>query len=145
MRIFWISSLFVEKLKDMRDPNSLKYKTIKSVTWLGSLKVFSRLISILRIAIIARILAPAQFGLFGIATLALAFLETLTETGINVVLVQEKKNIDKYIGTAWIVSIIRGLVISFLIFITAPLVATFFNNIEASSLLKFISIVPGYF
>lgn len=132
----------MEILRNIFKSEGLKGKTIKGVAWLGSLKIVSRAVSVLRIAIIARILAPAQFGLFGIAAIALALLETLTETGINVVLVQEKKDIDKYINTAWMVSIIRGFIISVIIFITAPLVARFFNDMQATSLLRLISIVP---
>ena len=114
----------------------------KSVGWVGTLRVLMRGITFIRLAVLARLLSPFQFGLVGIATLVLAILEIFTETGINVFLVQEEDRIEKYIDTAWIVSIIRGLIISLVIFLSASLVASFFNSRESYGLVLLISIVP---
>src|SRR4051812_11019872 len=107
---------------------SMGYKkhAIKGVTWIGALRFAIRGMSFVRIAIIARLLNPAQFGIFAIATLVLTFVETLTETGINSFLIQEKEHISKYINSAWIVSIIRGFLIASCIIVAAPFIAHFF-------------------
>ncbi len=115
---------------------------VVGASWLGALKFFSRGSSILRTLVIARILSPSQFGIFGIAALMLALIETLTETGINVVLVQKKEKIDEFINTAWIISIGRGLIIFLIIFLSAGFVSSFFKSEEAKSLLILISFVP---
>ncbi len=112
------------------------------VSWIGALKFFSRGSSVFRTIIIARILSPSQFGVFGIATLMLSLIETLTETGINVVLVQRKENIEEYINTAWIISIARGILIFLAIFLSAGLVAAFFKSQDAYNLLVLISFAP---
>jgi len=116
--------------------------TVKGVTWVGAFRGVTRVIAFGKTAILARILVPAQFGLFGIASLALAFLEMLVETGINVFLVQEKDGIDKYIDTAWVVSIIRGIIISSIVFIVARPVSIFFKSTGSLTLLYLIAIVP---
>jgi len=116
--------------------------TISGTFWVGGSQAFRRLFSYVRIAILARILFPRQFGLFGIANLILGFLEIITETGINVFLIQEKRNIDKYINTSWVISIIRGIIISLLIVIFTPSFASFFNSEESRQLLYLIAIVP---
>jgi len=115
--------------------------TLKGFSWLASFRGFSRLLALARTAILARILLPAQFGVYGIAVMVLAFLEIMTETGINVFLIQQKKTIDKYINTAWIVSIFRGIIISLLIIVTTPLITSFFNVPTARPLLYLISLV----
>lgn len=117
-------------------------ETVKGISWMGGLRGVMRAMSFVRLAILARILTPAQFGVFGIASLILSFLEILTETGINVFLVQQKDDIDEYINSSWVVSIFRGLIISVLIFITAPLVASYFNSPDALYLIRLISLVP---
>jgi O-antigen/teichoic acid export membrane protein len=111
-------------------------------SWMSFYKIFYRIISFLRIAILARLLAPSQFGLFGIATLVLSFLEILTETGINIVLVQSKEKIEEYINSAWIVSIIRGIILFILILFSSPLIANFFNTPNATEIIMLISLVP---
>src|SRR3990172_12131370 len=103
--------------------------TIKGISWMGSLRGVMRSMSFVRLAILARILTPAQFGVFGIASLILSFLEIVTETGINVFLVQQKDDIDEYINTSWVVSITRGILISLIILILAPTISTFFGSV----------------
>lgn len=117
-------------------------QTIIGVSWMSAFRIFSRLIAFFRIVVLARILAPAQFGIFGIASIALALLEILTETGINVFLVQEKDDIDSYINDAWLVSIIRGLLISIFIILSAPFVVTFFKIQQSIGIILLISMVP---
>lgn len=119
-----------------------KKDAIKGVSWLGSLRVATRGISFLRIAVIARLLSPAQFGVFAIATLVLTFIETITETGINALLIQEKERIEKFIDSAWIVSIIRGIIIAIVIIFLSGYIAEFFNTPESYELLLLISVVP---
>ena len=115
---------------------------IKGISWMGALRLGTRALTVVRIAILARMLSPLQFGTVGIATIALGFVEILTETGINVFLVQERGKIDTYINTAWIVSIIRGFVISLTIVVAAPFIASFFHAPDALPLLLLTSIVP---
>jgi O-antigen/teichoic acid export membrane protein len=115
---------------------------IKGISWAGSLSFFSRVISFLRTIVFARILSPSQFGVYGIALLIVALLEVLTETGVNVILVQERGNIEKYISTAWIVSIIRGAIIALAIILFAPLISAFFHSPDTLNVLLLISIVP---
>jgi len=115
---------------------------ITGVTWISAYRIFSRLISFLKLAVIARILSPFDFGIFGIATLIVSLLDILTETGINVLLIQAKEDIKKYIDSAWVVSIFRGILLFFIILLTAPLVARFFNTPQALGIIMLISFVP---
>lgn len=117
-------------------------EAIFGIAWVGVTRGLTRVVAFAKIAIIARILLPEQFGLFGIATLVLAFLEILIETGVNVFLIQEKKNIDDYINTAWVVSIIRGFFISGVLMVIAPLIASFFDSPVSLEMLRLIAIVP---
>ena len=116
--------------------------TIKGVSWMGGLRLISRVIAFGKTAILARLLLPAEFGLFGIASLVLELLEVLTETGVNIVLVQEKKDIDRYINTAWIVSICRGILIGLFIVAATPLITVFFNSPQSAPLLYLMAAVP---
>ncbi|MEK7160182.1 MAG: lipopolysaccharide biosynthesis protein [Patescibacteria group bacterium] len=111
-------------------------------SWMSSYKVFYRVISFLRIAILARLLVPTQFGLFGIATLVLNFLEILTETGVNIILVQVREQIEEFIDSAWVVSIIRGVLLFFIVLLSAPFIASFFNTPKALEIIMLISLVP---
>lgn len=105
-------------------------------------RVLYRIVGVARVAIIAHILSPFDVGLFGVVTIVLGFLEIMTETGINIFLIQEKEDIDKYISNAWVVSIIRGGIISLLIFSLAGTISVFFNSPGSKSLLYLASLIP---
>lgn len=105
-------------------------------------KVTYRALGIVRIAIIAHLLTPNALGIYAIATISLGFLEIITETGINVFLIQEKDDINGYIDTAWVVSIVRGILISLLIILSANAVAGFFGFPASRDLLYFVALVP---
>lgn len=117
-------------------------QAIVGVSWITAFRVSTRVVSFLRVLILARLLSPSQFGIFGIATLVLAFLEIITETGINVFFVQKKEPIEPYINDAWLISLIRGIVMCLIIFTLAPTIAGFFNAPGAVGILQLISIVP---
>lgn len=117
-------------------------QAIKGIMWAGGLSVFLRAISFFRVVVLARLLVPSEFGQFGIAVLALTLLETFTETGVNVFLIQEKNSLAKYLNSAWIVSIMRGGIIFFVMLSFANVIANFFRTPSAGPLLILFSAVP---
>jgi len=119
-----------------------KNTVIKGIGWLGAIRLSTRALTIVKTIVIARILSPDQFGLFGIATLMLALIEILTETGINIFLVQQKEKVDQYISTAWIISIVRGVCISAMLLLFSSIVAGFFNAPHALPILYISSLIP---
>lgn len=119
-----------------------KSDVIKGFSWLATLRIVTRGLAFIRTPLIARLLTPSQVGLFALATIVLSLVEIITETGINIFLIQKKENIDKYISTAWLVSILRGIVISVFILLSAPFISDYFNFEGAAPLLQLISVVP---
>lgn len=114
---------------------------IKGLGWMTALEAVTKLVAVGKIAVLARILSPSQFGNYGIALLVLGFLEVLTETGINVFLIQEKDGAESFVSSAWVVSILRGILIAILIIATAPLVASFFRTPHVYYLLYLVAAV----
>ena len=116
--------------------------TISAVSWSVATRWVLRGLSFVKLAILARILLPSQFGVFGIATLILGFLEMVTETWVNVFLVQEEGEIDAYVDTAWIVSIVRGIFIFIIIYLASIPISTFFSSPQSLPVIRLISFVP---
>src|SRR5680860_1435726 len=115
---------------------------LKGISWTWLLRMCTRIISFLKIAILARFLSPAQFGLYGIASLVLLLLEVLTETGINVFIIQENEDVDSIVSTAWIISILRGILISLIIILLVPFISFFFRSPDSTNLIILIALVP---
>lgn len=117
-------------------------EAVKGISWIGLFRIATRGISYIRIAILARLLTPSQFGAADIVLLVLSITEVFTETGINIFLIQQKEKLDKYINTAWVVSILRGLLIAFIILIFASSITQFFNSQIVYDLLIVSIFVP---
>jgi O-antigen/teichoic acid export membrane protein len=116
---------------------------VRGFTWVFLMRIVARLLTFARVFVLARLLTPTQFGTFAIATLVLSLLEVLTETGTQVVLVQEKKEqFASYLNAAWFVSITRGLILCVLLFAATPFVLDFFNNPTALNSLLLIALLP---
>ena len=109
---------------------------------MGGLRVFTRAVAILKIAILARILTPRDFGLFGIAALALSFFETLTETGINQALIHSDRKTEELVDSAWVVAISRGVLISVLILAVSRPLSEFFRDNGILQLVWLAAAVP---
>ncbi len=116
--------------------------TISNVSWSAGQRWSIRGLTFIRIAILARLLLPSQFGLVSIATLVLGFLEIFTETWINVFLIQEKDDIAPFLNTAWIISIIRGSLIGLIIILFSPLISAFFHSPASLPIIMTIALVP---
>lgn len=109
---------------------------------MGGLRGATRAIAFIKILVLARILSPNEFGLFGIAMLFLSLLEIISETGVNIFLIQEGDDIDSFVDTAWIVSIVRGILIALVLFLLSPVISHFFNSPQSLKIMYLISVAP---
>jgi O-antigen/teichoic acid export membrane protein len=121
-------------------PESLSKKVVRGGMWVFGLRITNRGLGFIRTIILARLLAPSDFGLLGIAMLAISTLETFSQTGFQAALIQKKENVESYLDTAWTVSAIRGILLFLILFLSAPLVATFFNSPQATLVIKVIAV-----
>jgi O-antigen/teichoic acid export membrane protein len=119
---------------------SLSKKVVRGGMWVFGLRITNRGLGFIRTIILARLLAPSDFGLLGIAMLAISTLETFSQTGFQAALIQKKENVESYLDTAWTVSAIRGVILFLILFLSAPLVATFFNSPQATLVIKVIAV-----
>ena len=101
------------------------------------LKVF---LTLIRTIVVARFLTPDELGLMGILLFSLAVLESLSQTGFAAALIHQKKEVETYLDTAWVVSLIRGIILYAVVFFSSSLMADFFNAPRATLLLKVVGI-----
>ena len=71
---------------------SLSKKVVQGGLWVFALRILNRGLGFIRTIILARLLAPEDFGLLGIGMLAIATLETFSQTGFGHALIQKKEN-----------------------------------------------------
>jgi O-antigen/teichoic acid export membrane protein len=99
-----------------------------------------QLFILLRLFVLAVLLSPRDFGLFGMAVLAQLALDTLTKTGFEQALIQKKEEITPYLEVAWTVRFIRGLLVGIVFFGSAPWFSAFFGEPAATPLMRTLSL-----
>jgi O-antigen/teichoic acid export membrane protein len=117
---------------------TLSQKVVKGGFWVFFLKIVNRGFSLIRLIILARILAPSDFGLVGIALLTMSTLETFSQTGFQAALIQKKEVIKSYLNSAWTVLILRGIILFIILYFIAPYAAIFFKAPEAKPIIRVI-------
>jgi O-antigen/teichoic acid export membrane protein len=118
----------------------LKARVVRSGFWVFAMRIADRVFRLARTIILARLLAPEDFGLFGIALLAISTLETFSQMGFSAALVQKKQDIKLYLDTAWVVQAARGLFLALILFAITPYVANFFDSPASKPILQVIAL-----
>ena len=125
----------------LKNPGKGLYqRAVRSGIWVFSLRIFERALSVVKLVVLARILVPNDFGLMGIALLAMTCLETSSQTGLQQALIQKKEGTEKYLDVAWTFLLIRNLAIFALLFIGAPYIAKFFDTPKVTPIMRIIGI-----
>lgn len=115
-------------------------KIVRSGYWITCLRVSNRGLGFLRTVILARLLMPHDYGLIGIAMLAISTSDALSQTGFQNALIRKKELNPEDLNTAWTVSIVRGLLLFAILFVTAPVIADFFQAPMVEVLIKVIAV-----
>lgn len=108
--------------------NDIKNKVVSGMLWTGFEKLGAQLIQFVVGIIIARKLLPEDYGLIGMLTIFISIAQIFIDSGFANALIQKKdRNPDDY-STVFYFSIISGILIYLLLYLVAPLIASFYNQ-----------------
>jgi O-antigen/teichoic acid export membrane protein len=124
----------------MKPDKSLSHRVVQGGFWVFGLRIIQQGFNFIRLIILARVLAPHDFGLMGIALLTMTTIETFSQTGFQTALIQKKESIRTYLDCAWTVSVLRGFVLSGILFFLALVASDFFNSPEAKPIIQVIGV-----
>jgi len=119
---------------------TLQEKVLVSSFWMYILEFFSKGSIILKTIILARLLVPEHFGIVGVAAIITSTLEAFSNIGFQKALIQKKVIDNNHLNTVWTISIIRGLILFFSMFMLSPLIAEFFNIPGAVTVLRVMAL-----
>ena len=97
--------------------------------------------------ILARILAPSDYGVITMLTVFIAISQVFVQSGLNTALVQRKDTSeDDYTSVFW-VSLLISIILYIILFFSAPFIASFYNMPELTSVLRVLALIliPGAF
>ena len=105
------------------DREGLKTATLSGARWVGVSRIVAEVLALATTVLLARLVSPAEYGT-AVIVLILPMLATiLTYEGFGAFLVQTRACTREHVGSAVLLSITSGLLLTALVFVLAPLVA----------------------
>jgi O-antigen/teichoic acid export membrane protein len=120
---------------------SLSASVLAGSGWMVGLRWVNRFIGLISVAITARLLSPADFGLVAMATLVVGLADVWMQWGLDNALVQARDPQRDMFDTAWTIRLLQGLFVAVLVAALAPLAAAYFRDPRVE--LVMFALAPG--
>lgn len=115
-------------------------KAVKGTKWVFFSTVSYSVFQLIVTIIIARLLAPADFGLFAYAMIFMSVTALFQDLGMRQALIQRKDRIEDAADIVFISNIVLGVFWYIGTFIIAPYVADFFGNPQITKILRVMAL-----
>jgi O-antigen/teichoic acid export membrane protein len=120
--------------------SSLAAKTGGAFLWRSAGLGAEKLIFLIRLFVVASIVAPEAFGLVAIGMTAKAIMSRLTDFGLVAALIHRPSSDKAHLDTAWTISMIRGFGITAILFVAAPYIAAAFGEADATNIIRALAV-----
>ena len=119
---------------------SLKQKTVRGVLW-STLERFSvQGIQFVVMIIMARMLTPNDYGLIGMLAVFIAVSQSLVDSGFSQALIRKQDRTEIDNSTVFYFNLVVGLFLYGVLFVTAPLIARFYNEPQLVDITRVIGL-----
>lgn len=125
-------------------PVPLGKRVLSGVSWNASSSLVGQVIGLVRSIIIARLLVPEDFGLFGMALTLMAGLTALTTIGLDQSILAgkfaDKKDLQTHLNTVWSAELVRSVALTLLVIASAYPLARFYGQPRLSAIIPALSL-----
>lgn len=118
---------------------NLSQRTYSAVRWTTASTIIRAVLQLLQVAVLARFLSPADYGLMAIVTVVLSYAGLFSEMGLGTAFVQRQKISQEERSSLYWLSVLTGAGLMFLVMGISPLVAIFFQEPQLLPLLMLVA------
>ncbi|MEJ5994831.1 lipopolysaccharide biosynthesis protein [Pedobacter sp. Du54] len=115
---------------------SLKKRTISGLFWTFSQQFSVQFINFFIQIVLARVLLPSDFGLIAMMTVFMNVGTSLVDAGLTSSLIRTESPDQRDYSTVFFVNLLGSVVIYLLLFIAAPYISNFYNEVRLESIIK---------
>ena len=119
---------------------SIKQQMLSGVFYTAVAKYSSIIISLIVMAVLARLLHPDDFGVIAVATVIINFFNIFTNIGFSSAIIQNKELTSRDINNIYMFTIWLGILLSILFFLSAWSIASYYNDERLISICQLLSI-----
>lgn len=121
---------------------SLRTQVVCGSAWMLGMRAAQRSIGLVSAVVLARILTPEDFGVVAVGVLCVSLIQVFSDAGVRQNLIQNRHHSEELLWTAWTVEVFRGMTVSVVIFLLAPLGARFFHQPDAGLIIRGLGLLP---
>lgn len=115
-------------------------KVFSGIGWSFAERISAQLVSLIVSIILARILAPEDYGILAIVNVFVAIGDALVAGGFGIALVQKKNSDDTDFNSICWVSVVVSVLLYAVLFICAPLISDFYANNDLTLITRVLGI-----
>ena len=121
-------------------PEQLGARIARGSAWTAARQGVQQASALIQLVVVARLVPPAEVGLFAMATLVLSITRALTETGFEQALIQRSQLDDDTLDVGFSVVLLRAALVAGVMAGGAQLFAGFFAEARVAELLRVLAI-----
>ena len=118
---------------------SLKNQATSGVKWTGASAVITTGLQFLQLAVLARLLAPSDFGLMAMIMIVIGLGQVFVDAGISNAIIYRQDVTRQQLSSLYWLNIMAGIVVFFVVWAATPLVVTLFNEPRLAELVFWVA------
>ena len=115
---------------------TLKQKTTKGLFWSSVERFSNQGVQFVFSIILARLLSPSDYGIIAMVTIFFAVAQSFVDSGFSNALVRKTDRVEEDLSTCFYFNIGVGIIAYIVLFLIAPLVASFYNQPILSPIIR---------
>jgi O-antigen/teichoic acid export membrane protein len=124
----------------MPAPPPMAGTLVRGTFWSVGVRWVLKFLGVINLAICARILTPADFGLVNMATVALGFTVVLFDFGLETALIRNQQADRGHYDTAWSLRLLETLAIGGIVILSASFIASIYEDPRVASILVILGV-----
>ena len=117
-----------------------RQNVLSNLIWRFAERCGAQIVQFVVSIILARILAPELYGTIALVTVFIAILQVFVDSGLGNALIQKKEADDIDFSTVFYTNLVFCIILYIIIFLSAPLIADFYNNQSLISLTRVLGL-----
>ena len=119
---------------------SEKNTVLSNFIWRFAERCGAQLVTFIVSIVLARILAPEDYGQIALITVFTTIMQVFVDSGLGTALIQKKDADDLDFSSVFYFNFVVCLILYAVMFVSAPLIAEFYNDISLTPIIRVISL-----